>query len=193
MHPSVVQEGEGSCPICGMKLVAMKPQAPTGSGPIPVPPDKQGTLGIAVGTVARSASTRTLRVPGRVVPDEARLYRLNAGVEGSFRDVAAEATTGSRVHKNQILGRFYAPATINTMQVFLLNTAGRDRAVVEKKKGGLDGENISLLDANLQQRRIQFENIGVSKKQSDEMWRTRKLPDTLRAAPPTVGFLPSPT
>src|ERR1700748_358422 len=70
MHPSVVQESEGSCPICGMKLVATKPQAPTGSGSIPVAPDKQGTLGIAVGTAVRTASTRTLRVPGRVVPDE---------------------------------------------------------------------------------------------------------------------------
>src|SRR4051812_33657060 len=190
MHPSVVQEREGSCPICGMKLVAMKPQAPTGSGSIPVAPDKQGTLGIAVGTVVRSASTRTLRVPGRVVPDEARLYRINSGVEGSFRDVAADATTGSRVRKNQLLGSFYAPATINTIQVFLLNTAGRDRAAVEKKKGGLDGENISLLDANLQQRRIQFENLGISKKQRDEMWRTRKVPDTLQVVSPTDGFIP---
>ncbi|MFL5293351.1 MAG: efflux RND transporter periplasmic adaptor subunit [Myxococcales bacterium] len=189
MHPSVVQEREGSCPICGMKLVAMKPQAPTGSGSIPVAPDKQGTLGIAVGTVARSASTRTLRVPGRVVPDEARLYRINSGVEGSFRDVAADATTGSRVRKNQLLGSFYAPATINTLQVFLLNTAGRDRAAVEKKKGGLDGENITLLDANLQQRRIQFENLGISKKQRDEMWRTRKVPDTLQVVSPTDGFI----
>jgi Cu(I)/Ag(I) efflux system membrane fusion protein len=189
MHPSVVQDGEGSCPICGMKLVATKPQAPSGSGSIPVAPEKQGTLGIAVGAVARTASTRTVRVPDRVVPDETRLYRINAGVEGSFRDVAASATTGSRVQKNQVLGSFYAPATVNTIQVFLLNTAGRDRAIVEKKKGGLDAENISLLDANLQQRRIQFENLGVSKKQRDEMWRTRKIPDTLQVISPTDGFL----
>jgi len=60
---------------------------------------------------------------------------------------------------------------------------------VEKKKGGLDGENVSLLDANLQQRRIQFENLGISKKQRDEMWRTRKMPETLQVVSPTDGFI----
>jgi Cu(I)/Ag(I) efflux system membrane fusion protein len=189
MHPSVVQDSEGSCPICGMKLVAMKPQAPSGSGSIPVTPDKQGTLGIAVGTVTREASTRTLRATGRVVPDEGRVFRINAGMEGSFRDIAAAATTGSRVRKDQVLGSYYAPAAVNTIQIFLLNSAGHDRASQKKHEGGLDGENLSLLDANLQQRHIQFENLGISAKQAAEMQKSRRIPDTLQVVSPVNGFI----
>jgi len=189
MHPSVVQDREGSCPICGMKLVAARAGAPAAEGAVVVPPEKQGTVGITVAAVSRAGGTRTVRAPGRVTPDEARLYRINAGVEGSFRDVAAAATTGSRVRKSQILASFYAPAAINTIQVFILNTTGHDRAAAAKKSGSLDGENLALINSNLQQRLIQFESLGISERQREEIWKTRKVPDTIQVVSPVDGFV----
>ncbi|TMB28406.1 MAG: efflux RND transporter periplasmic adaptor subunit [Deltaproteobacteria bacterium] len=188
MHPAVLQDGEGTCPICGMKLVPVTASGPASDGSLAVTPDQQKTLGIAVARVERAASSRMLRLPGRVTPDETRVYRINAGVEGSFRDVAA-VTTGSHVRKDQVLGSYYAPAAVNTIQLFLLNTAGYDRAAKKKSEGSLDGENVDLISSNLQQRLIQFENLGVSKRQRNEMQRTRRIPDTIEVVSPVDGFV----
>src|SRR5690242_12455539 len=51
MHPSVVQDREGSCPICGMKLVLQKPVTPATERAVMVPPEKQGLIGITVAAV----------------------------------------------------------------------------------------------------------------------------------------------
>src|SRR5690242_15405201 len=46
MHPEVVQDGEGRCPTCRMKLVRV--EAPERAGPaLAIAPDKQQILGIA--------------------------------------------------------------------------------------------------------------------------------------------------
>src|SRR3954462_6288725 len=150
MHTDVVQAHEGTCPICNMKLVKMRPEPKSAQGAVAVPADKQGLLGIAVGSVERSAGTRAIRVPGRVTPDETRVYHINAGIEGSIRELPP-ITTGSRVHKDQILGGFYAPSAMSTMQIYLVNLSGYDRAVRQKEDGG-QNEPISAVNLNLQQR-----------------------------------------
>lgn len=187
MHPGVVQDGEGSCPICGMKLVQVAPPAKSTPSAIAVAPDKQGILGITVGTVERAAASRALRVPGRVVPDEARVYRLNAGVEGSIRDVSP-VTTGSRVRKDQVLASFYAPSALTMIQMYILNLGGKDKAAQQIKEGGT-GEPALLINANLQQRFIQLENIGVSALQREEIAKARTIPDTIKIVSPASGFV----
>jgi membrane fusion protein, copper/silver efflux system len=187
MHPAVHQDSEGSCPICGMKLVAVTPEAKSAKGAIAVTPDKQDLLGIAVSAVRRSASTRMVRVPGRVVPDETRLYRVNAGIEGSIRELAP-VTTGSPVRKNQILGAFFAPSAMSAMSIYILNLAGHDRAV-QQMNDGAPGEPVSAVNLNLKQRFVQLENMGVSRVQRDELQRTRVVPETIKIVSPTDGFV----
>ncbi|MFL5277278.1 MAG: efflux RND transporter periplasmic adaptor subunit [Myxococcales bacterium] len=187
MHTDVVQDHEGICPICNMKLVEVKPEPKNAQGAVAVPADKQSLLGIAVGSVERSAGSRTIRVPGRVTPDETRVYHINAGIDGSIRELPP-ITTGSRVHKDQILGGFYAPSAMSTMQIYLVNLSGYDRAVRQKEDGG-QNEPISAVNLNLQQRLVQLENMGVSKLQREEMYKTRVVPDTIKIVSPADGFV----
>jgi len=63
-------------------------------------------------------ASRSVHAPGKVVPDETHLYRVNAGVAGSLRDVA-DVTPGDRVRKDQVLGSFYAPDAISVIQLFI--------------------------------------------------------------------------
>ncbi|HZX97268.1 MAG TPA: efflux RND transporter periplasmic adaptor subunit [Myxococcales bacterium] len=193
MHPGVVQEGQGDCPICGMKLVQVHGQEHAGAAPgnapaISLSSSQRDVLGITVGRAERTEANRLLRVLGRVVPDETRLHRLTSGVEGSIRDLSP-ATAGSHVRKGQVLGSFYAPAALTTIQIYLLNVAGHGRAAQKKSEGSLDGENLELVNANLQQRRMQFENLGISAQQREEIARTRKVPDTIQIVAPVDGFV----
>jgi membrane fusion protein, copper/silver efflux system len=190
MHPSIVQDRKGDCPICGMKLVPI--QEPSGSaapGAVAASADRQKILGIVVSAVQRSEGTRALRFVGRVMPDEKRVFKINGGIEGSIRDVAP-VTTGSRVKKDQVLGSFWAPNALSIIQLFIINVAGKEYAVQRQTEGKVEGDGSATLGyANIQQRIMQLENLGMSAKQREELSRTRKVPDTIQIVSPTDGFV----
>lgn len=190
MHPTIIQDRKGDCPICGMKLVPFKePPRSTAPAAVAASADRQRVLGIVVSEVQRSAGTRSLRFVGRVTPDEKRVYRINGGIEGSIRDLSP-ATTGSRVKKDQVLGSFWAPNALSIIQLFIINVAGKEYAVQRQTEGKVEGDgSASLGYANIQQRIMQLENIGMSAKQREELARTRKVPDTIQIVSPTDGFV----
>ncbi|HET9597675.1 MAG TPA: efflux RND transporter periplasmic adaptor subunit, partial [Anaeromyxobacteraceae bacterium] len=204
MHPEVVSDAEGRCPTCGMKLVRAEPPAAPAPA-VAIAPDKQRVLGIAVAPVLQTSGARALRVLGRVAADEAHTYKVNAGISGSIHDVAAVAT-GSRVRKDQYLGSFYAPDAISVLQLFILNTQGfaRKSAWATNPDGTPRGEGknevevdlsghaksqSSLQNANIQQRVMQLENMGISARQRTEIANAGQLPDTIRIYAPADGFV----
>lgn len=158
------------------------------SATVEVTRDQQQLLGVRVSAVERTAGTRSLRAIGRVMPDETRVYRVNAGIEGSIRDLSA-VTTGSRVRKDQVLGSFWAPGAISVIQLYILNLGGRERLVQRHTEGSVEGEGLSLAYTNIQQRTMQLENIGMSALQREELARTRTLPDTIKIVSPADGFV----
>ncbi|HET8539983.1 MAG TPA: efflux RND transporter periplasmic adaptor subunit [Anaeromyxobacter sp.] len=190
MHPSLAQDGEGECPICGMDLVPAPGAKPAERSPraIAVAEDKQKVIGLAVTPVTLAERTRALRLLGRVAPDEARTYRINAGVGGSVRDLAP-VTTGSRVKRGQVLGSFYGPEAYPIISLFIANIAGKEYVVRRQSEGSMEGEGVSLAYTNIQQRIMQLENIGVSARQREEIARTRKMPDTIEIVSPANGFV----
>src|SRR5512142_2658520 len=89
MHPAYKSDKPGIAPDCGMQLEPVyagedgQPMAepstrPADPGTVQISSDKQQLMGIRLATVQRSAAAHTLRVTGRVVPDETRTYRINA-------------------------------------------------------------------------------------------------------------------
>jgi Cu(I)/Ag(I) efflux system membrane fusion protein len=189
MHPSILQDHDGDCPICGMKLVLVR-EGPSASPAVATSPGSRKALGIVVGEVRRAAGNRALRFVGRVAPDEKRLYRINAGIEGSIRDLSPAATTGTRVRKDQVLGSFWAPNALSTIQLFILNVSGKEYLVQRHTEGAVEGDGSALLAyANLQQRIMQLENLGMSAMQREELSRTRKVPDTIKIVSPADGFI----
>src|SRR3954465_15782192 len=78
MHPSVVQDQAGDCPICGMSLVAVaarEPEAiPAGAGvaglaPVWIEPERLQLIGVRTAQVARRHLAPQLRTVGFVVAD----------------------------------------------------------------------------------------------------------------------------
>ena len=117
MHPDYRSDHPGDCPMCGMRLEAVRAGAATGGdaaglalphGAVQVSPERQQAIGIRLGIVNRLAATRLLRTTGRVVPDENRTYPIVAAVSGWIRNVESVAT-GDAVRKEQVLASFVAP------------------------------------------------------------------------------------
>jgi membrane fusion protein, copper/silver efflux system len=203
MHPSIVQDHPGDCPVCNMKLVPVDaPKAAAAPAALSISAEKQKVIGMRVTAVQTTRTTRSLRVVGRVVPDEGRIYKVNAGLNGSFKEVFP-FTTGSRVKKGDVLASVYGPDALSAIQLFIVNTQGYDRMKQQKfhPDGTPEGEgkgedevdtsrrNSGLYKANLQQRIMQLENFGVSEPQRDEIARTGKVPDAIRIVSPANGFV----
>src|SRR6266536_3041355 len=101
------------------------------AGTVTISPEKQQTIGVRVSPVEKAPGTHTLRIFGRVAPDETRLYRLNAGLDGVIREVSP-LTTGSQVKKDQWLATFAAPDSITAIQAYIVALNAVDRV----KRGG---------------------------------------------------------
>ena len=117
MHPSYTSDRPGVAPDCGMALQPVYDggddaavTATHGGAPdtVTVSPQQQPLIGVRVAAVETAAGGQRLRLYGRVVPDETRVYRVTVGIEGIVREVSA-ATTGSLVSKDQWLATFAAP------------------------------------------------------------------------------------
>jgi Cu(I)/Ag(I) efflux system membrane fusion protein len=181
---------------CGALLCVSLPSsgllAPRGgAAAAPNPGHGQASLGAAVAAVGRAGGARSLRMPGRVALDEARVYRVNAGVSGSIRDVSP-VVTGSRVRKDQLLGSFYAPETSMAVSLFLVHTLGYDPAATPRStppEANASRASSSLYEANLQRRTAELENMGVSAAQRADIARTGRIPDTIEIRAPGSGVV----
>jgi membrane fusion protein, copper/silver efflux system len=80
---------------------------------------KQQMIGVRTGPVEKNAVTHTLRFSGIVAPDENRIYKINAAVDGIIHEVFP-STTGTMVKKGQILASFYSPDIYAAVQGYLI-------------------------------------------------------------------------
>ena len=200
MHPAYKSDKPGLAPDCGMQLEPVYADAQPGAidpaqsraalsqGSVRIDPIKQQLFGVQVGSAVETSGTYKLRLFGRVAPDERRIYKLNAGIEGYIQDVSS-ATTGSFVRKDQVLATFAAPNASMTLQTFILNLGAEDRFKKSATEGSVEGQSVASVNANLQLRNQQLQNLGMSALQMDEIRRTRQIPDSIKIVSPVDGFV----
>jgi membrane fusion protein, copper/silver efflux system len=200
MHPAYKSDKPGIAPDCGMQLEPVYADAlpatsgqdngssPTSPGVVAVSPEKQQLMGVRVGPVEKASGTHQLRLFGRVAPDEARIYKLNAGIEGYIREVFA-ATTGSQVKKDELLATFSAPNASSIIQTYILNVGAEERISKAVADGSPEGQSIGAANWNIQQRTQQMQNVGMSPLQMEEIKRTRQVPDSIKIFAPADGFV----
>jgi Cu(I)/Ag(I) efflux system membrane fusion protein len=154
-------------------------------GTVTVSPEKQQLIGVRVAKVEKTGGMHTLHVLGRVVPDETRIYRINAATDGWVKKMLP-VTTGSLVRKDELLATFYAPEFFSAMKAYLYGLRSLDRF---QKSGTETKEQLELTDANIDNYRNALRNLGMSEHQLDEIMRTRQGADQVEIRAPEAGFL----
>lgn len=194
MHPTVRSDRPGTAPCCGM---ALEPVYQDGAGagaaaePVGTVAIGEGLRqlqGVKVAAVERTATTQQLRLFGQVVPDETRVYSLNAALEGSIQDLAG-VTTGSFVKRGQRLGAFFSAdirtplqAYITALDVIALAPAGRVAAGLTIAAG-------STADRNAQYVVERLRSLGMSQRQLEEVQRSRVIPLSIDIRAPADGLV----
>ena len=137
MHPEIVRDGPGDCPICGMKLVPVEAQtpgaSPAGAGtahahagsvpeglaPVTIDAAKRQLLGLTTAEVVRGPFETSIRTVGRVAFDERRVHHVHTRYEAFVEHVEADFT-GKYVKKGEVLAHVYSPELYATQQEYLL-------------------------------------------------------------------------
>jgi Cu(I)/Ag(I) efflux system membrane fusion protein len=154
-------------------------------GTVNVSAEKQQLIGVRVATVEKAPWNHTIRVLGRVAPDETRIYRINAATDGWVKKILP-VTTGSLVQKDELLATFYAPEFFSAMKAFLYGLRSFDRF---QKSGTETKEQLESTDANVDNYRNGLRNLGMTDHQLDEIMRTRKGGEQVEIRAPEAGFI----
>lgn len=123
MHPEIVQEHPGTCPICGMKLVEGKEGQAHEHG-IQADHVTLQRLGVRLVSVTRASLGQELRTYGNVLADERKLYQIYPRYDGWVRKLHVHAV-GERVQEGQVIYEIYSPDLINRERLYIGNVEKR--------------------------------------------------------------------
>ncbi len=201
MHPDYKSDHAGIAPDCGMQLepvyanstqsvpqvASVAVQAP---GTVAIDASIQQDLGIQLARAEKSDVPQSLRVLGRVVPEDTRVYRIDSGTEGYIRETFDDSV-GMLVKKDQKLATCYGPEYLSIASGFLAATAavpgavGRDGSHTMPLPGALSKQGVSSVQGYTDRLR----NLGMSEQQIREIAQSRQLPETIDIVAPADGFI----
>lgn len=132
MHPQIVRDEPGICPICGMKLVARKPKASSHAGPeIEVSGAITQAINLRTTKVKKGTLWRYIKTLGRVSYDETHLVHIHPRASGWVEGLKI-AAEGDPVRKGQDLMELYSPEMLDA-QVNYLIALGPNQEQQERK------------------------------------------------------------
>lgn len=193
MNPAHTSDRPGLAP-CGMKMepvysdgeaTGQAPATAMPPGTVKISPEKQQIIGVKVATAEEAPWSGTVRVLGRVVPDETRIFRINAATDGWVKKMLP-VTTGSLVKKDDLLATFYAPEFFSAMKAYLYGLRAFDRF---QKNGSAAKEQSEVTEASIENYRNSLRNLGMTEHQLDEIGRTRQGGEHVEIRAPEAGFI----
>jgi len=156
MHPQIRMPGPGSCPICGMKLVAASETSAAGSLVV-LSPAAQRVASIEVDSVRRRPLDHEVRTVGRIDYSEPNLARLSARVAGRIERLYADYT-GVEVKRGDHLVDIYSPELVVAQEEFLislraalLGDVGRSVEDQDRARTDLARQKLLLLGVSIEQ------------------------------------------
>jgi RND family efflux transporter MFP subunit len=161
MHPEVVSDKPGDCPICQMRLVPIPaankagvaaPRAGTPAGAVPPPEggvpsvldlgaDRARLAGVRTVESATGVVTRTIRATGTVVADETRVRQVTTKVAGFVEKLYVNAM-GQMVRAGEPLFELYSPELLASQEEYLRARQSaaefQKSTLPEVRRGGAD-------------------------------------------------------
>jgi Cu(I)/Ag(I) efflux system membrane fusion protein len=123
MHPQIIRDHQGICPICGMDLVKKKfdisAQSPViGVNKIGADGLKQG-LAIRTTRVQKTTLWQYIPTFGKVVPNKNNVVHIHTRSIGWLSDLGV-VSEGDYINKGELLYRLYSPEIVSAQQDLLL-------------------------------------------------------------------------
>lgn len=182
MHPQIVTEEPGSCPICGMDLVLKEaglkqvgdPQVFLSSAVIQ-------NMGIRTMTVERNSIRKAVKTQGIVTADDERIHYIHPRT-GGWVERLYPITEGDRVERKDELIDFYSP-WINQAQLNFIT------ALEEYDLVSYDPTHKAELEAKVDALRNTLRLLNVSPMDLMRIEKNRKVLNTIQLMAPHGGLI----
>jgi Cu(I)/Ag(I) efflux system membrane fusion protein len=196
MHPSVVQDHPGECPICSMTLVP-KPEGGPGAKPrreplvsagapasrnavpgladIDLPANRIQLIGMRTAKVEREALVDALHTVGVIAANERGLSEISVRFSGWVQQLMA-SETGQRVRRGDVLANVYSPEVLRAEQEYL--TAR-----------GWDGTSTGAQGGLAADARRRLELLGIAAPEIDALAARGRVGDSVPIRSPSDGYV----
>ncbi len=196
MHPFIIKDKPGTCPICGMELIkkvdavaeggaqsAEQKQQADMLGHVSLSPTQRVMANVATVAAKPTAMNKEINAVGIVQYDQTRQGKVTAWIAGRI-DKLYVNTVGAFVSKNKPLAEVYSPELFSTQQEYLLALKSRDQ--LKKSPIAAISQNGEGLVASAKQRLMLF---GVKESQIAELEKAGKPNIRLPIYTPLSGIV----
>ncbi|CAG0931562.1 efflux RND transporter periplasmic adaptor subunit [Geobacter sp.] len=132
MHPFIVKDKPGACPICGMNLVKKVEGGKADAkeleklAQVSIPTTQMVMANVATQAVAAKSLQKEVTATGIVSYDQRRQAKVTAWVAGRIDRLNVNAV-GDFVSKGRPVAELYSPDLVSAQQEYLLAVRSRDR------------------------------------------------------------------
>lgn len=125
MHPQIVQEGPGKCPVCSMDLSPVQEAKTTnetsleGLSEVTLSPERIQKIGLTTTRATRKTFTARLHTVGTIALDESRMSQVHSRVAG-FIESIKPLRVGDFVKKGELLATLYSQEIEAAQREYLL-------------------------------------------------------------------------
>src|SRR5262245_14064596 len=189
MHPQVIRDKPGLCPICHMELTPLKagPAQPSIGGPavadgaVVIDAAVVQNMGVRAAPVTEGPLRRTIRLFGYLDEAQPNIRDVNLRVTGWSKKLHA-ATEGMRVEAGDPLLDVYSPDL--QLAIDQLIAARRAASSGQSPEGARTMQG-SLLDAAI--RRLEL--LGLDRRQIEALAKLDKAPEVVTFTSPISGIV----
>lgn len=170
MHPQIIRDRPGLCPICEMELIPMPESTAAETSPrdLTVSPAAAKLMDIQTSPVERRFVPSEIRMVGKIQYDETRVKDITAWVPGRLDRLYVDFT-GTTVRKGDHLVYLYSPELISA-QAELLQASRAMQRVGETASEYLAKSNETTLVAAREKLRL----LGLTAAQIDQIEQSGK-------------------
>ena len=186
MHPWIIVDEPGICPICQMDLTPLRkdnPQGKENQSGISIDPITRQNMGIRTAQVEYRTLSREIRTSGLIDYEEPRQFAVNTKIDGWIEKLYINET-GIQVTKGQRLLDIYSPELVAAQEEYLLalkNFRQLQNSPYEEIKEGAG----RLLEAS--EKRLQLWDISA--RQLSQLKTTGKVRRSLTLYAPYAGIV----
>ncbi len=135
MHPFIIKDKPGACPICGMTLVPLKKAEEGGKpeakemamlGHVSLSPTQMVMANVATVPAERMPLAKEINAVGIVQYDQSRQAKVTAWVAGRIDRLHVD-TVGAYVSKGRPVAEVYSPDLVSAQQEYLLALKSREQ------------------------------------------------------------------
>ncbi len=121
MHPEIIQDHPGTCPICGMELVESPNRTTSHTAHdhgVHVDSASIQKLGVRLASVKKTTISQEIRAYGNVTVDENTLYNIHSNFDGWIKKSNIHSI-GQHIKKGQVIYEIYSPELIMQQKEYI--------------------------------------------------------------------------